>query len=163
MILHSYRKGNDCIRKLRCHCIQILHSDIYSVHCGKMEGENAGGTNQAMPLPWWMEALKIRGGFWQSMLHSRLLLRLCSLDWELRVSAELRVHTIYFYKKRYIQSLSVLSQHYIIEEEVMSAACSAKIHHKISVPPSNKGVEALKIRGGFWQSMLHSRLLLQLL
>ena len=31
MILHSDRKGNDCIRKLRCHCIQILHSDIYSV------------------------------------------------------------------------------------------------------------------------------------
>ena len=61
-----------------------------------MEGENAGGTNHAMPLPWWMEALKIRGGFWQSMLHSRLLLlRLCSLDWELRVSAELRLHTIH--------------------------------------------------------------------
>ena len=101
MILHSDRKGNDCIRKLRCHCIQILHSDIYSVHCGKMEGENAGGTNQAMPLPWWMEALKIRGGFWQSMLHSPLLLWLCSLYWELRVSAELRIHTIYFYKKQY--------------------------------------------------------------
>ena len=31
MFLHSDRKGNDCIRKLRCHCIQILHSDIYSV------------------------------------------------------------------------------------------------------------------------------------
>jgi hypothetical protein len=31
MILHSKRKGNDCIWKLRCHCIQILHSDIYSV------------------------------------------------------------------------------------------------------------------------------------
>ena len=31
MILHSDREGNDCIRKLRCHCIQILHSDIYSV------------------------------------------------------------------------------------------------------------------------------------
>ena len=29
--LHSDWKGNDCIRKLRCHCIQILHSDIYSV------------------------------------------------------------------------------------------------------------------------------------
>ena len=31
MILHSEREGNDCIRKLRCHCIQILHSDINSV------------------------------------------------------------------------------------------------------------------------------------
>ena len=31
MILHSDREGNDCIRKLRCHCIQIMHSDIYSV------------------------------------------------------------------------------------------------------------------------------------
>ena len=31
MILHSDREGNDCIRKLQCHCIQILHSDIYSV------------------------------------------------------------------------------------------------------------------------------------
>ena len=31
MILHSNREGNDCIRKLRCHCIQIMHSDIYSV------------------------------------------------------------------------------------------------------------------------------------
>ena len=31
MILNSKRKGNDCIRKLRYHCIQILHSDIYSV------------------------------------------------------------------------------------------------------------------------------------
>ena len=30
MILHSDREGNDCIRKLRCHCIQILHLDIYS-------------------------------------------------------------------------------------------------------------------------------------
>ena len=30
MILHSDREGNDCIRKLRCHCIQIMHSDIYS-------------------------------------------------------------------------------------------------------------------------------------
>ena len=30
MILHSDRKDNDCIWKLRCHCIQILHSDIYS-------------------------------------------------------------------------------------------------------------------------------------
>ena len=32
MILHSDCKGNDCIQKLRCHCIQILHSDIYSVY-----------------------------------------------------------------------------------------------------------------------------------
>ena len=31
MILHSDREGNDCIRKLRCHCIQIMHSNIYSV------------------------------------------------------------------------------------------------------------------------------------
>ena len=31
MILHSDREGNDCIWKLRCHCIQILHSKIYSV------------------------------------------------------------------------------------------------------------------------------------
>ena len=31
MILHSDREGNDCIWKLQCHCIQILHSDIYSV------------------------------------------------------------------------------------------------------------------------------------
>ena len=31
MILHSDREGNDCIQKLRCHCIQILHSDINSV------------------------------------------------------------------------------------------------------------------------------------
>ena len=31
MILYSDQEGNDCIRKLRCHCIQILHSDIYSV------------------------------------------------------------------------------------------------------------------------------------
>ena len=31
MILHSDREGNDCIQKLRCHCIQIMHSDIYSV------------------------------------------------------------------------------------------------------------------------------------
>ena len=30
MISHSDREGNDCIRKLRCHCIQIMHSDIYS-------------------------------------------------------------------------------------------------------------------------------------
>ena len=30
MILHSDREGNDCIRKLRCHCIQIMHSDINS-------------------------------------------------------------------------------------------------------------------------------------
>ena len=34
MILHSDREGNDCIRKLRCHCIQIMHSDIYSVGIG---------------------------------------------------------------------------------------------------------------------------------
>ena len=32
MILHSDQEGNDCIWKLRCHCIQILHSDIYSVY-----------------------------------------------------------------------------------------------------------------------------------
>ena len=25
-------EGNDCIWKLRCHCIQILHSDIYRVY-----------------------------------------------------------------------------------------------------------------------------------
>ena len=31
MILHLDQEGNDCIRKLRYHCIQILHSDIYSV------------------------------------------------------------------------------------------------------------------------------------
>ena len=31
MILHSDQEGNDCIWKLRCHCIQILHSYIYSV------------------------------------------------------------------------------------------------------------------------------------
>ena len=31
MILHWDREGNDCIWKLRCHCIQILHLDIYSV------------------------------------------------------------------------------------------------------------------------------------
>ena len=31
MILHSDWDGNDCIQKLRCHCIQIMHSDIYSV------------------------------------------------------------------------------------------------------------------------------------
>ena len=31
MILHLDQEGNDCIRKLWCHCIQILHSDIYSV------------------------------------------------------------------------------------------------------------------------------------
>ena len=31
MILRSKRKGNDCIWKLLCHCIQILHSEIYSV------------------------------------------------------------------------------------------------------------------------------------
>ena len=31
MILHSDREGNYSIRKLRCHCIQIMHSDIYSV------------------------------------------------------------------------------------------------------------------------------------
>ena len=30
MILHSDQEGNDCIWKLRCHCIQILHPDIYS-------------------------------------------------------------------------------------------------------------------------------------
>ena len=30
MFLHSDRKDNDCIQKLQCHCIQILHSDIYS-------------------------------------------------------------------------------------------------------------------------------------
>ena len=30
MILHSGREGNDCTWKLRCHWIQILHSDIYS-------------------------------------------------------------------------------------------------------------------------------------
>ena len=29
MILNQ--EGNDCIWKLQCHCIQILHSDIYSV------------------------------------------------------------------------------------------------------------------------------------
>ena len=32
MILHSNWEGNDCIQKLRCHCIQILHSDICSVY-----------------------------------------------------------------------------------------------------------------------------------
>ena len=31
MILHFEQKGNDCIWKLQCYCIQILHSDIYSV------------------------------------------------------------------------------------------------------------------------------------
>merc|ERR1719201_2683984 len=31
MTLHSDREGNDCIRKSRCHCIQIMHSDINSV------------------------------------------------------------------------------------------------------------------------------------
>ena len=31
MIFHSDQKGDDCIRKLQCHCIKILHSDIYSV------------------------------------------------------------------------------------------------------------------------------------
>ena len=30
MILHSDQKGNDYIQELQCHCIQILHSDIYS-------------------------------------------------------------------------------------------------------------------------------------
>ena len=35
MILHSDREGNDCIWKLRCHCIQIMHSDIYSVYLVK--------------------------------------------------------------------------------------------------------------------------------
>ena len=30
MILHSDQEGNDCIWKLQCHCIQILHSEIYS-------------------------------------------------------------------------------------------------------------------------------------
>ena len=30
------REGNDCIQKLRCHCIHILHSDIYSVR-GKFQ------------------------------------------------------------------------------------------------------------------------------
>jgi hypothetical protein len=28
---HSDQEGNDCKWKLWCHCIQILHSDIYSV------------------------------------------------------------------------------------------------------------------------------------
>ena len=37
MILHSDWEGNDCIRKLRCHCIQILHSDIYSAPKTKNE------------------------------------------------------------------------------------------------------------------------------
>ena len=31
MILHSEWEGNDFIWKLRCHCIQIMYSDIYSV------------------------------------------------------------------------------------------------------------------------------------
>ena len=29
--LHWDREGNDCIRKLQWHCIQIMHLDIYSV------------------------------------------------------------------------------------------------------------------------------------
>ena len=33
MILHADRNSNDCKLKLRCHCIQILHLDIYSVGC----------------------------------------------------------------------------------------------------------------------------------
>ena len=32
MILHSDQEGNDCLQKLQYHCIQILHSDIYSVN-----------------------------------------------------------------------------------------------------------------------------------
>ena len=32
MILHSDQEGNDCMWKLQCHCIQILHSNFYSVH-----------------------------------------------------------------------------------------------------------------------------------
>ena len=31
IFLNSDQEGNDCIWKLLCHCIQILHSDIYSV------------------------------------------------------------------------------------------------------------------------------------
>ena len=31
MFLYSKHKGNDCIWKLQCHCIQILHLEIYSV------------------------------------------------------------------------------------------------------------------------------------
>ena len=31
MFLHSDQEGYDCIWKLWCHCIQILHSEIYSV------------------------------------------------------------------------------------------------------------------------------------
>ena len=30
MFLHSDQEGYDCIWKLWCHCIQILHSEIYS-------------------------------------------------------------------------------------------------------------------------------------
>ena len=57
MILHSDREGNDCIRKLRCHCIQIMHSDIYSVQldfCNKdeenLEGNESCVTNCEFPL-----------------------------------------------------------------------------------------------------------------
>ena len=32
MILRSDGKGNGCIWKLQCHCIQILYSDIYIVY-----------------------------------------------------------------------------------------------------------------------------------
>ena len=32
MILHLDREGNDCIWKLQCHWIQILHSEICSVY-----------------------------------------------------------------------------------------------------------------------------------
>ena len=28
---HSDQVGNDCLRKLQSHCIQIMHSDIYSL------------------------------------------------------------------------------------------------------------------------------------
>ena len=40
MILHSDQEGNECLRKLRCHCIQIMHSDIYSVLIDNKKAEN---------------------------------------------------------------------------------------------------------------------------
>ena len=40
MFLHCDWKGNDCIRKLRCHCIQILPSDIYSVRTDNKWGSS---------------------------------------------------------------------------------------------------------------------------
>ena len=96
MILHSDREVNDCIRKLRCHCIQIMHSDNYSETLAwknrfdfdwplmfskwKKEKTPAGSSVSSQKLLWPLVFLSNEGckHGWK-MLQKDIILLLCSL------------------------------------------------------------------------------------